>query len=1546
MDFLEAVAAYEADRLNYSKGTDMFEYATTWQEFQDAANRLDVSVDPNKTLVGFSGKLNGTHSTVLLRDLVDDFPNQYTSIYDTFAHSVLNSDVVNHKVKYLPANDPLASGLWPQEIMEGTSNLNGGNGLFSYVSKNLFTDFGGKEVIFISPYADSWSTLNISEVTPTIENQSIEILNGRDKSLLPTVKGDAFNYIKETSALYILENTSTPESPNKIFTSSAAEKLLGDSEWKDTHANILNNPDPEVKASYFNAIDGLKNLGHLMLPIGVAFTVVQIFKADAAHASGDYETAAQIYNDLVVDMLGEAYGSIYALALASAVAGATLPIYATVAIGILGAVYGADFLEWVGETVTDIYNTTTSELNAAVDSLSEHIISFTALAMIGAGLLLDPIMTEIANFMKALGLEKFYDPIILDMDSDGIELISVANSNVQFDFDKDGFNEKAGWVAPDDAFLVWDKNGNGQIDDIDEMFGNETISGFDELRPHTGVDHKLSAADAIYTELRLWNDLNSDGIVDAGELRTLAEAGVVELYLNPTEKNIVEKGNIIADVSTWSDGTNTHQVADVEFLLEQVNSLPQADATGIELTLEAVLAPHSRGYGNMLSLQHAISSNPDLADKVYELMALAPEDFHLAFGLVEEVLYEWAGTTDVATDSRGPLFDGRKLATIEAVTGEPMVLFDGSTDPLIGSQVQLNATWNMLMNMFQERLLVQGPMRELFPDASYDFMTDTLSLGGDSGALLANAMSVESNDDMQEYWFKFLDIVIEHDRKEFEGLTPEQLAALPNYWEGGMIIKENPSANYEATPDPWNKYESGFKQEFVDLIKEKLNIDLNDIDNDGIADETDANGHEYFFAAITSSGSGNSTPVDTSAKDIAAVPAADFQETDDFILGGYGPDAIHGYGGNDILYGGTGNDFLYGYDGHNYMFGGAGDDVIQSAEGGVDVIFGNDGNDEFKMYGHSHTVDGGKGDDTYRVGGNVSYIWGMDDGNDRVLSFNYGAGTEQKLFIDDGLTDNEIRMDVYGNSLEVINDVTGETFSFLLQSGSEIDEVHFDDGTVWDLAAGAEFRAHATEATDVGGYIGNDTMLGGTGNDILRGNGGVDTYIHEVGGGNDTLAGGYDDQEIVLMNGVANDDLYFNVSGGYNLLVTDAATGENLTLSSQYYQTHWGYEFGTVNGVNVLGGLTIKGTSATAGENLYGTTFADTMIGGLGDDGVYSGLGQDIFIHEVGDGNDHLNGGGTNDLDIVLMNGVANDDLYFNVSTVNANNLLVTDTATGETLTLDNIYYQTNYGYEFSTVNGIDVTGGLTIKGTSASLGENLYGTTFADTMIGGLGNDTIRGGTGQDTFIHEVGDGNDHLYGGSANDLNIVLMNGVATADLYFNVSVYDLIVTDNATGEQITLDNMYHYENYGYEFGTVNGVDVTGSLFIQGDSNITGASQADTMQGGTSSDVYRGGNGDDILIASEGSDLLYGQGGADTFVFDDVTKSTSTGTSSSIKDFVSGTDIIDLSDIATIDELSDLTLYEVGNKTYVSDNNSDFYFAIEGSSAIGLDETDFIFV
>jgi len=91
----------------------------------------------------------------------------------------------------------------------------------------------------------------------------------------------------------------------------------------------------------------------------------------------------------------------------------------------------------------------------------------------------------------------WHDPLVLDLDGDGITTTSVINGP-WFDHDSNGFAERSGWINPYDGFLVMDRNGNGFIDDGKELFGNETIlsngikaaNGFealDELDGNHGV---------------------------------------------------------------------------------------------------------------------------------------------------------------------------------------------------------------------------------------------------------------------------------------------------------------------------------------------------------------------------------------------------------------------------------------------------------------------------------------------------------------------------------------------------------------------------------------------------------------------------------------------------------------------------------------------------------------------------------------------------------------------------------------------------------------------------------------------------------------------------------------------------------------------------------------------------------------------------------------------------------------------------------------------------------------------------------------------------
>jgi Ca2+-binding RTX toxin-like protein len=130
-------------------------------------------------------------------------------------------------------------------------------------------------------------------------------------------------------------------------------------------------------------------------------------------------------------------------------------------------------------------------------------------------------------------------PIILDFDGDGTSLVSLAASTTRFDMDGDGSAERTAWFETGDAMLALDRNGDGAITDIAEIsfVGDkqgaktdlEGLAAFD-----TSGDGILEAGDKRFAAFRLWFDANGNGTSDAGELKSLAEAGVVGISLSAT----------------------------------------------------------------------------------------------------------------------------------------------------------------------------------------------------------------------------------------------------------------------------------------------------------------------------------------------------------------------------------------------------------------------------------------------------------------------------------------------------------------------------------------------------------------------------------------------------------------------------------------------------------------------------------------------------------------------------------------------------------------------------------------------------------------------------------------------------------------------------------------------------------------------------------------------------------------------------------------------------------------------------------------------------
>jgi hypothetical protein len=101
----------------------------------------------------------------------------------------------------------------------------------------------------------------------------------------------------------------------------------------------------------------------------------------------------------------------------------------------------------------------------------------------------------------------------------------------------DGIREPTAWTQAGDpiAFLVLDRNGNGNIDDGTELFGNHSVvpsgqpvtNGFDALAyydQHAGNgDGVVDSRDGIWSSLRLWIDWNHDGSTQNGELFALED---------------------------------------------------------------------------------------------------------------------------------------------------------------------------------------------------------------------------------------------------------------------------------------------------------------------------------------------------------------------------------------------------------------------------------------------------------------------------------------------------------------------------------------------------------------------------------------------------------------------------------------------------------------------------------------------------------------------------------------------------------------------------------------------------------------------------------------------------------------------------------------------------------------------------------------------------------------------------------------------------------------------------------------------------------------
>lgn len=133
--------------------------------------------------------------------------------------------------------------------------------------------------------------------------------------------------------------------------------------------------------------------------------------------------------------------------------------------------------------------------------------------------------TQATESMVNYGKPRLCDPLVINLNGN---VTDVADQKFYFDLDADGTKESISMLASGNGFLALDKNGDGVINDGSELFGASSGNGFADLAQYDKDGNGwIDEADEIFKDLRIWVK-DADG---SDKLMSLSEAGVGAIYL-------------------------------------------------------------------------------------------------------------------------------------------------------------------------------------------------------------------------------------------------------------------------------------------------------------------------------------------------------------------------------------------------------------------------------------------------------------------------------------------------------------------------------------------------------------------------------------------------------------------------------------------------------------------------------------------------------------------------------------------------------------------------------------------------------------------------------------------------------------------------------------------------------------------------------------------------------------------------------------------------------------------------------------------------------
>ncbi len=133
--------------------------------------------------------------------------------------------------------------------------------------------------------------------------------------------------------------------------------------------------------------------------------------------------------------------------------------------------------------------------------------------------------TQYLEFEQTETVKIMTDPLVINM---GSNVAGVSDQKFLFDLDADGDLDEVSQLQKESGFLALDKNGDGIINDGNELFGTKSGDGFADLSEYDkDGNHWIDENDEIYDKLKVWvKDENGND-----KLLSLKEADIGAIFL-------------------------------------------------------------------------------------------------------------------------------------------------------------------------------------------------------------------------------------------------------------------------------------------------------------------------------------------------------------------------------------------------------------------------------------------------------------------------------------------------------------------------------------------------------------------------------------------------------------------------------------------------------------------------------------------------------------------------------------------------------------------------------------------------------------------------------------------------------------------------------------------------------------------------------------------------------------------------------------------------------------------------------------------------------